>query len=124
MACVIVPFVEAVGVSAAEKLLAKKTVRDGAARDFVRQIPLLKNMLYGGSFLLAVEHIYHGELSFVPPFLTAVRTPEEIPVMLREMVTNGMAMALLTTAVWAGVVALGRIVKRAKAHRAGATPCA
>lgn len=90
----------------------------------MRQIPLLKNMLYGGSFLLAVEHIYHGELSFVPPFLTAVRTPEEIPVMLREMATNGVAMALLTTAVWAGVVALGRIVKKARARRAGATPCA
>lgn len=124
MACVIVPFIEAVGVSAAEKLLAKKAVRDGAARDFVRQIPLLKNMLYGGSFLLAVEHIYHGELSFVPPFLTAMKSPEEIPLMLREMATNGVAMVLLTTAVWAGVVALGRIVKKAKARRAGAALCA
>lgn len=124
MACVIVPFVEAVGVSAMEKLLAKKTVSNGTARDFVERIPLLKNMLYGGSFLLAVEHIYHGEISLVPPFLTAINSPAEIPLMLREMATNGVAMALLTTAVWAGVVAVSRIMKKAKAGCTGAALCA
>lgn len=121
MACVIVPLVEAVGVSVAEKALAKKTV-SGMAQDFVKKIPLLKNMLYGGSFLLAVEHIYHGEISFLPPFLTAINTPEEIPMMLQEMATNGVAMALLTTAVWAGVVALGRVLKK-RAARIGSASC-
>ena len=112
MACVVVPFVEAVGISVAEKALARRTVAGGIARDFVEKIPVLKNMLYGGSLLLAIEHVYHGEISFIPPFLTAARNPAEIPAMLREMATVGVAMALLTTAVWAGYVALGRVFRR------------
>lgn len=122
MACVVVPFVEAVGISVAEKALAKRTVEGGIARDFVEKIPVLKNMLYGGSLLLAVEHIYHGEISFIPPFLTAARNPAEIPAMLREMATVGVAMALLTTAVWAGYVALGRVFRRR--GNAGIARCA
>lgn len=122
MACVVVPFVEAVGISVAEKVLAKRTVEGGIARDFVEKIPVLKNMLYGGSLLLAVEHIYHGEISFIPPFLTAARNPAEIPAMLREMATVGVAMALLTTAVWAGYVALGRVFRRR--GNAGIARCA
>ena len=122
MACVVVPFVEAVGISVAEKALAKRTVEGGIARDFAEKIPVLKNMLYGGSLLLAVEHIYHGEISFIPPFLTAARNPAEIPAMLREMATVGVAMALLTTAVWAGYVALGRVFRRR--GNAGIARCA
>lgn len=122
MACVVVPFVEAVGISVAEKVLAKRTVEGGIARDFVEKIPVLKNMLYGGSLLLAVEHVYHGEISFIPPFLTAARNPAEIPAMLREMATVGVAMALLTTAVWAGYVALGRVFRRR--GNAGIARCA
>ena len=122
MACVVVPFVEAVGISVAEKALARRTVEGGIARDFAEKIPVLKNMLYGGSLLLAVEHVYHGEISFIPPFLTAARNPEEIPAMLREMATVGLAMALLTTAVWAGYVALGRVFRRR--GNAGIARCA
>lgn len=122
MACVVVPFVEAVGISVAEKALAKRTVESGIARDFAEKIPVLKNMLYGGSLLLAVEHVYHGEISFIPPFLTAARNPAEIPAMLREMATVGVAMALLTTAVWAGYVALGRVFRRR--GNAGIARCA
>ncbi|MCH5289527.1 MAG: hypothetical protein J1E32_06410 [Treponema sp.] len=122
MACVVVPFVEAVGISVAEKALAKRTVEGGIARDFVEKISVLKNMLYGGSLLLAVEHIYHGEISFIPPFLTAARNPAEIPAMLREMATVGVAMALLTTAVWAGYVALSRVFRRR--GNAGIARCA
>lgn len=122
MACVVVPFVEAVGISVAEKALAKRTVAGGIARDFAEKIPVLKNMLYGGSLLLAIEHVYHGEISFIPPFLTAARNPAEIPAMLREMATVGVAMALLTTAVWAGYVALGRVFRRR--GNAGIARCA
>lgn len=122
MACVVVPFVEAVGISVAEKVLARRTVEGGIARDFAEKIPVLKNMLYGGSLLLAVEHVYHGEISFIPPFLTAARNPAEIPAMLREMATVGVAMALLTTAVWAGYVALGRVFRRR--GNAGIARCA
>ena len=122
MACVVVPFVEAVGISVAEKVLAKKTVAGVLARDFAEKVPVLKNMLYGGSFLLAIEHIYHGEISLLPPFLTAARNPAEIPAMLREMASVGVAMALLTTAAWAVYVVASRTLK--KRGKIGAAQCA
>lgn len=121
MACVVVPFVEVVGISVAEKVLAKKTVSDGLARDFAEKVSVLKNMLYGGSFLLAIEHIYHGEISLLPPFLTAARNPAEIPAMLREMASVGVAMALLTTAAWAVYVVASRALK--KRGKIGAAQC-
>ena len=58
------------------------------------------NMLWGGALLLAIEHIWHGEVVPWPPFLTAMQTPDEIPVMLGEMATIGVGMAVLVTAVW------------------------
>ena len=88
MACFTVPLAEAVVVSVSKKILLKKNSDDAAdgakttKKEAVREkIEMLEKMLYGGSFLLAIEHIYHGEVTFVPPFLTAMNTPEEIPVM-------------------------------------------
>ena len=39
-------------------------------------------MLFGGSFLLAAEHVYHGEVVFYPPFLTAMENSEATAEML------------------------------------------
>lgn len=100
MACFIVPLAEAVVVSVAENVALKKTGADETVLAAREKLGTLEKMLYGGSFLLAAEHIYHGEVSFVPPFLTAMKTPEEIPVMLHEMATVGAGMAVLVTAAW------------------------
>ena len=62
-------------------------------------------MLWGGSALLAFEHIWHGEVTPWFPFLTAAGNPEDAMAMLHEMATTGVAMAVLVTAVWAGMVA-------------------
>lgn len=115
MACFVVPLVEGIVVSSIKAIAfrkdsAKETVR--AARE---KILVLEKMLYGGSFLLAAEHLYHGEISFFPPFLTAMKTPEEIPVMLHEMATIGVGMAVLVTSAWAlglGVIHLFRKIVR------------
>ena len=57
-------------------------------------------MLWGGSVLLAFEHLWHGEIVPWFPFLTAAGDPESTAEMLREMATAGVSMALLITVVW------------------------
>lgn len=114
MACFTVPLAEAVIVSTA-KTVAKKAGCGPKTLEFIdKKVGWLEKMLYGGSALLAVEHLYHGEISVFPPFLTALNTPEEIPVMLHEMATSGVAMALLTTAVWGIIVGVSSVFERSK----------
>ena len=71
-------------------------------------------MLWGGSALLAFEHVWHGEVTPFFPFLTAASDPESTAVMLQEMGASGVAMALLVTAVWAGMVAVSSAIEKRK----------
>lgn len=97
MACFLVPLTEGIILSAAKKITFKKNA-DSVIK---ARLGHLENMLYGGSFLLAIEHIYHGEVVLYPPFLTAMKNPEDIPEMLGEMSTVGVSMAVIVTTVWA-----------------------
>ena len=121
MACFIVSAAEAVVVTAVEKIEEK---REQAAPEKEEtssyKIPLsqklkwLTYMLWGGSFLLMFEHIWHGEVVPWFPFLTAMSDPEETMTMLHEMATVDVSMALLVTVVWLGIcVTADIIVKRA-----------
>ncbi len=101
MACFTAPLAEAIIVSAVKKIVLKKTSSNEKVQIWRNRISVLEQMLYGGSFLLAVEHIYHGEVVLYPPFLTAMQNPADIPSMLHEIATVGVGMSLLTTAVWA-----------------------
>ena len=119
MACFTIPLAEAIVVSAVKAVTFKKNTdniidesKKLKIQDIRKKIGWLQKMLFGGSYLLAIEHIYHGEVSFVPPFLTAMKTPEEIPVMLHEMATVGVGMAVLTTAVWGIIVAVTSVAKK------------
>jgi hypothetical protein len=77
------------------------------------------NMLWGGVILLCVEHMWHGEVVPFPPFLTAMNDPTEIPVMLGEMGTVGVGMAVLVTIVWFVVTIIAdMVVKRQRATAA------
>ena len=127
MACFTVPLAEAVVLTVAKKIAFRRNAdsvineADEAVAAKNRKVAVLKEklgilekMLYGGSFLLAVEHLYHGEISLVPPFLTAMKNPAEIPEMLRELATVGVGMALLTTAVWAAGIGIATFVKNHK----------
>lgn len=127
MACFTVPLAEAVVLTAVRKLALRRhagatvsAAREGRLESFKDKLAVLEKMLYGGSFLLAIEHIYHGEVVLYPPFLTAMRDPEEIPVMLHEMATVGVGMALLVTAVWGAGCLVASLVER----RSGGTPSA
>ena len=112
MACFTVPLAGAVAAGAAHKAMKK----NGATNPFVAKLPWLIKMAFGGSFLLAIEHIYHGEIIMTPPFLTAAKEgPEAMSEMFHEMATVGVSMAVLLVVVWVGMVLVSEAVaKRAK----------
>lgn len=105
MACFIAPAAEAVAVS----IIAKKSKKNENAANgkipFSHKVKWLSNMLWGGSALLAFEHIWHGEVVPFFPFLTAAQTPEGIFEMLKEIAATGLTMGLIVTAVWGGMLA-------------------
>lgn len=120
MACFLAPLAEAIVVSAIKGLVGnKKSAADvvaeskdtGKTVSIKQKLGWLQNMLYGGSALLAIEHIYHEEVVLYPPFLTAMRNPADLPEMLHEIATVGVGMAVLVTAVWGIAVGLSSILK-------------
>ncbi len=114
MACFTVPLVAAAAVSAAKPAIPKSA----ESNPFVRRLDWLSKMMFGGSFLLAIEHWYHGEITLMPPFLTAAKEgPEAIAEVLREMATRGTAMALILVAAWAAMVTASIVSERKTAAR-------
>lgn len=119
MACFLVPVAEAVVATVITKAVEAKETEaaqrkaDTGNNNFETksQIPLasklkwLTSMLWGGSALLAFEHLWHGEVVPWFPFLTAASDPAAAAEMLAEMATVGVAMAVLVTTVW-GVMLL------------------
>ena len=116
MACFTVPL-----ATAAVATTVKSTLPETAKRNpFIAKLGWLGNMMFGGSFLLAIEHVYHGEIIFTPPFLTAVKDGNTSE-MLHEMATRGVAMAVLLGVVWVAMVAISTLVERAgRSQLAGA----
>jgi hypothetical protein len=109
MACFIVTATEAVVTTVATKIIEKKGNSSESAQvvsKISKKLNLLNNMLWGGSALLALEHVWHGEVVPWFPFLTNAANPADRAEMLHEMATSGVAMALLVTLVWAGIVAV------------------
>lgn len=110
MACFIVPAVEAIAATAVKKTMDKENkevnseVKYSLKTEFTKRINWLTNMLWGGSALLAFEHLWHGEIVPYFPFLTAASNPKDAIEMLMEMSTVGVSMAALVTLVWTGMV--------------------
>lgn len=101
MACFTAPLAEAVIVKAVEKSIEKKGSNESENKvPLARKIKWLSTMLFGGSALLAFEHIWHGEITAWFPFLTAMSNKEDTITMLKEIGTVGVSMAVLITAVW------------------------
>jgi len=113
MACFTAPLAEAVIVKAVEKHIEKK---ESSSKEHGNKIPAatkvrwLSNMLFGGSALLAFEHVWHGEITPWFPFLTAMMSKKDTVSMLHEIATVGVGMALLITAVWIGMCKVADIV--------------
>lgn len=109
MACFIVPGTEAIITTAVTKIIEKKEAHtEGSVEEitnikFSTKLGWLNKLLWGGSALLAFEHVWHGEVVPFFPFLTAVIDGEAAG-MFAEMSSAGVLMAVLVTAVWAGMV--------------------
>lgn len=84
----------------------------------VQKLTWLTNLLWGGSVLLAFEHVWHGEIVPWFPFLTAAATPDSASEMLFEMGTIGVGMAVLVTLAWGAMVLVTDSIKRRAAARA------
>ena len=111
MACFVVSAAEAAVVTIAEKVIAKK---DGeASHPFVHKVKWLEKMLWGGSALLAFEHVWHGEVVPWFPFLSAMSDPADAAEMFHEMSTVGVGMAVLVTSVWGVMVAVSSKLEKA-----------
>ena len=106
MACFLVPTGEAIVTTIIQKVTEKKEKKSEAAKPptsgltWSRKLGWLNKLLWGGSLLLALEHIWHGEVVPWPPFLTAMKNPSDIAPMLHEIATVGVTMAVCVTIFW------------------------
>ena len=110
MACFLVSATAAVGVSVAKKIVEKHEIKKGEVEikeykfgcetKWSTRLKYLAMTLWTGSFLLAGEHILHGEVVPFPPFLTAAANPEDTAEMLHEMGTVGVGMFVMLVAAW------------------------
>lgn len=120
MACFLVSAAEAVVVTAVEKAEAKHEAKSSPKHSesnekipFSRKLKWLTWLLWGGAFLLAFEHVWHGEIVPWFPFLTAMSDAADRAEMFHEMATIGVTMAVLVTVAWVGIcLAADAIVKR------------
>ena len=124
MACFLVPAAEAIVTTVAAKVIKSKekeesvklSLSDGSVREtskikFSEKLGWLNKLLWGGSALLAFEHLWHGEIVPFFPFLTAVETGETAD-MLAEMFSAGVSMAVLVTAVWGVMLAVSSVMEK------------
>lgn len=126
MACFLVPAAEAVITTIVTKAMKSSEKQSetvevqlgGTELETAEKIPFreklnwLSNLLWGGSALLAFEHVWHGEVVPWFPFLTAASNPTDAAEMLHEMSTVGTSMAVLVTVVWFGMLGVTSVIEK------------
>ena len=119
MACFAIPVAEAVVTTIVTKIIEKKEASCSdnkqavsAKVPFSKKLRWLNNLLWGGSALLAFEHVWHGEVVPWFPFLTAAANPDDRAEMLHEMATVGVTMAVLVTVVWVGMLIVSNMIEK------------
>lgn len=136
MGCFLVPAAEAVITTAATKVLQRKestpetvhisldgvTSTEAVKIPFSQKLKWLNKLLWGGSALLAFEHVWHGEVTPWFPFLTAAGNPTEAAEMLNEMATAGISMTLLVTAVWGVMLVASNMMEKKAVKSAQSLP--
>ena len=119
MGCFIVPATEAVVTTVVTKVVEKKEKKDGVEFDHANFSSKLKNLnglLWGGSALLAFEHVWHGEIQPFFPFLTAAESADTLAETFHEMGTVGVGMAAAVTIAWGVVTGISMYKERHKAE--------
>jgi hypothetical protein len=127
MACFLVPMAEAIVTTVVQKVVEKREIKVGVEEHektgltWSRKLGWLNKLLWGGTVLLALEHVWHGEVVPWPPFLTAMNNPGDVAPMLHEIATVGVAMAITVTIVW-GIIVLVAEQKAKGLSEAKVTP--
>ena len=113
MACFTVSAVAGISVAVARHIVKrheKKLELEGKTPEiekfgsdikWSKKLGYLELTLFSGSFVLAIEHIIHGEVVPFPPFLTAMMSKADTVEMLQEMGTIGVAMLGILVGAWA-----------------------
>ena len=91
MACFVAPLVQAIATTAYRKCSRKSVPAS---------LKTLESLLWGGSVMLIVDHIINGELTWQFPFFTALSQSDGAARMWHEILTVGVPMCLVITAVW------------------------
>lgn len=104
MACFVVPLTQAIATTVYRRRLAKEEVNNNSIIN-AASLQRLELMLWGGSAMLIVDHIINGEIMPVFPFFSALLQEGGGLTMLREMLTVGVPMSVLVTAIWGVMVA-------------------
>jgi len=119
MACFLVPLGEVIVTTVVQKVVENNEKKSSVAKTsktvgkWSQRLGWLNTMLWGGVILLALEHMWHGEIVPWPPFLTAMQNPADIAPMLHEVATIGTGMAVFVTVVWAIMVIVAEVKTRA-----------
>lgn len=89
-------------LKAAETTAEPKEYKFGSEVKWSKKLSYLELSLWSGAFVLAGEHILHGEVTPFPPFLTAAgEGAGAVSEMLHEMGTVGVTMFAAVFAAWA-----------------------
>lgn len=125
MACFTVTTVAAIGVGVARHIVKHNEKKVDPTRvdpikldnvPFSKKLGILELGLWGGSFILAGEHVFHGEVTYKFPWLTAVAEGETIG-MLQEMATVGVGMLAIIVATWGIGLLIRRLLLKRKAKQ-------
>lgn len=125
MACFTVTTVAAIGVGVARHVVKHNEKKADPTRvdpikldkvPFSKKLGILELGLWGGSFILAGEHVFHGEVTYKFPWLTAVAEGETIG-MLQEMATVGVGMLAIIVATWGIGLLIRRLWLKRKANK-------
>lgn len=106
MACFTAVIPEVVALHFIKKHIEKKEatnqtnqMQDSTKIKMSVKISWLITMLWGGIFLLMIEHFWHGEIVPYPPFLSAIESGETQS-MLNEILLVGGAIDIFVPMVW------------------------
>ena len=95
MACLIAPTAAAIVMTASRKKISSRY-----------RIEWLLALLWGGSIWLIIEHVYHGEVVFYPPFFTA-----GLHSIISEVLRVGVPMTIAAFVLWLTMLATTRLSK-------------
>ena len=124
MACFTVTAATAVGVAVARHIVKHNEKKGNITVDPIdpmtasKKLGILELGLFGGSFILAGEHVLHGEVTFTFPFLTAINEGSDaVKTMLFEMGTVGVAMTVAIVATWGVALLIRKLVLKKRKEK-------